>query len=42
MSFMEDDDELFESLDDEGEEIFGNDLAEDNLDNDNDNEGGAL
>ena len=33
----EDSDELFEELDDEGEDdIFDNDLASDNLDNDED------
>ena len=34
---LEDGDEFFEGLDDEGDELlFGNDLANDNLDNDND------
>ena len=35
---LEDDesDDLFEELDDEDEEIFGSDLAEDNLDDEND------
>ena len=35
---LEDSDELFQDLDDEGEELlYGNDLAQDNIDNDEDN-----
>ena len=43
--YIEDDEnsELFESLDDDSDEIFDNEIAEENIDNDNDNnEGGAV